>query len=103
MRFVLAVVLLAGLAAGFPDVAKADELGFVPPAPGSYVLQHILRAPEGHVLDTSSQPRRLSRFTTGKITLLSLIYTTSFFQPQMVLNDMTTLLLEEVRGEGLPP
>ena len=224
MRFVLAVALLAGLGAGFPDVSKADELGFVAPAPGSYVLQHILRAPEGEVLYTSSQLRCLSRFTTGKITLLSLIYTscsdgsgcplashllrqlrqradtdeklrsrlrfvtlsfdpdydtpeamhgyaegflsdgkgppwhflttrsrrelvpvlrgfgqdvwvsangsdekagrlphllkaflidrngwireiytTSFFQPQMVLNDMTTLLLEEVRGGGLPP
>ena len=224
MRFVLAVVLLAGLDAGPRNSGKGDELGFAPPAPGTYVLQRILRAPEGAVLDMSSQPRRLSRFTSGKITLLSLIYTscsdgsgcplashllrqlrqradtdeklrarlrfvtlsfdpdndtpevmrayadgyladgkgppwhflttrsrrelvpvlrgfgqdvwvsasgsdekagrlphllkaflidrngwireiytTSFFQPQMVLNDMTTLLLEEVRGEGLPP
>ena len=224
MRFVLAVVLLAGLDAGPRNSGKGDELGFAPPAPVTYVLQRILRAPEGAVLDMSSQPRRLSRFTSGKITLLSLIYTscsdgsgcplashllrqlrqradtneklrshlrfvtlsfdpdydtpeamrgyaegflsdgkgppwhflttrsrrelvpvlhgfgqdvwvsangsdekagrlphllkaflidrngwireiytTSFFQPQMVLNDMTTLLLEEVRGGGLPP
>ena len=224
MRFVLAVVLLAGLDAGPRNSGKGDELGFAPPAPGTYILQRILRAPEGAVIDMSSQPRRLSRFTSGKITLLSLIYTscsdgsgcplashllrqlrqradtdekllarlrfvtlsfdpdndtpevmrayadgyladgkgppwhflttrsrrelvpvlrgfgqdvwvsasgsdekagrlphllkaflidrngwireiytTSFFQPQMVLNDMTTLLLEEVRGGGLPP
>jgi len=75
MRFVLAVVLLAGLDAGSRNSGKGDELGFAPPAPGTYVLQRILRAPEGAVLDMSSQPRRLSRFTSGKITLLSLIYT----------------------------
>ncbi|TMB08745.1 MAG: SCO family protein [Deltaproteobacteria bacterium] len=75
MRFVLAVVLLAGLDAGPRNSGKGDELGFAPPAPGTYVLQRILRAPEGAVLDMSSQPRRLSRFTSGKITLLSLIYT----------------------------
>ena len=75
MRFVLAVVLLAGLDAGPRNSGKGDELGFAPPAPGTYVLQRILRAPEGAVIDMSSQPRRLSRFTSGKITLLSLIYT----------------------------
>jgi len=75
MRFVLAVVLLAGLDAGPRNSGKGDELGFAPPAPGTYVLHRILRAPEGAVLDMSSQPRRLSRFTSGKITLLSLIYT----------------------------
>ena len=75
MRFVLAVVLLARLDAGPRNSGKGDELGFAPPAPGTYVLQRILRAPEGAVLDMSSQPRRLSRFTSGKITLLSLIYT----------------------------
>jgi len=75
MRFVLAVVLLAGLDAGPRNSGKGDELGFAPPAPGTYILQRILRAPEGAVIDMSSQPRRLSRFTSGKITLLSLIYT----------------------------
>ena len=75
MRFVLAVVLLAGLDAGPRNSGKGDDLGFAPPAPGTYVLHRILRAPEGAVLDMSSQPRRLSRFTSGKITLLSLIYT----------------------------
>src|SRR5207253_41371 len=57
-----------------PD-ARAQELGFVPPAPGTYKLQHILRAPEGTVLDCEGAAQRFSRFTTGRITVLSLIYT----------------------------
>lgn len=68
-------VVLGCLLLGAADAGRGDELGFVPPAPGTYVLQHILRAPEGAVLDMRSRPRRLSLFTSGKITLLSLIYT----------------------------
>ncbi len=71
---VLAGLLFAPSGAQAKDVAKGDELGFVPPAPGTYVLQHILRSPEGTVIDLDNKPRRLSQFTTGKITLLSLIY-----------------------------
>jgi cytochrome oxidase Cu insertion factor (SCO1/SenC/PrrC family) len=70
---VLASLLLAP--ARTQGGGKGGELGFVPPAPGTYILQHILRAPEGSVLDVDNKPHRLSRFTTGKITLLSLIYT----------------------------
>jgi protein SCO1 len=72
---VLAGLLFAPSGARAENVANGDELGFVPPAPGTYILQHILRAPEGTVLDVGSKPRRLSQFTTGKITLLSLVYT----------------------------
>jgi protein SCO1 len=72
---VLASLLSAPSNAAVLEATKGGELGFVPPAPGSYVLQRILRAPEGSVLDVRSRSRRLSRFTTGKITLLSLIYT----------------------------
>jgi cytochrome oxidase Cu insertion factor (SCO1/SenC/PrrC family) len=70
-------VVVAGLllaAAG----ARADtigELGFVPPAPGTYTLQHIMRSPDGTVLDVDGKAKPFSRFATGKITLLSLIYT----------------------------
>ena len=71
----VAGLLLASPGARTGEVDKGDELGFVPPAPGTYVLQRILRAPEGTVLDLENRPWRLSRFTTGKITLLSLIYT----------------------------
>ena len=65
---------LAGLTLAL-SAARAQELDFVPPAPGTYKLQHILRAPEGTVLDSQGEAKRFSRFTTGRITLLSLIYT----------------------------
>ena len=68
------VLVLAGLLLARPD-ARAQELDFVPPAPGTYKLQHILRAPEGTVLDCEGAAQRFSRFTTGRITVLSLIYT----------------------------
>jgi protein SCO1/2 len=49
--------------------------GFVPPAPGSYALQHILRAPDGAVLDSDGSARRLAEYTAGKVTVFSFIYT----------------------------
>lgn len=77
-----AVALLAAL----PAVAwgHGDELrdrpppvkaSFVPPAPGTYTLQAIMRAPDGAVLDSDGRARRLSALTTDKITLLSFVYT----------------------------
>jgi protein SCO1/2 len=68
------VLVLAGLLLA-PSGARPQELDFVPPAPGTYELQHILRAPEGTVLDGEGEAKRFSRFTTGRITVLSLIYT----------------------------
>ena len=55
--------------------ANAMVLGFTPPAPGSYQLEHILRVPDGPVLDSDGTAHALSTFTTGKITLFSFIYT----------------------------
>jgi len=55
-----------------PPIARMD---FVPPAPGSYPLHAIMRAPDGPVLDLEGRRRPLSRFTAGKITLLGFIYT----------------------------
>jgi cytochrome oxidase Cu insertion factor (SCO1/SenC/PrrC family) len=55
-----------------PPPVKAD---FVPPAPGTYTLQSIMRAPTGVVVDLDGRSRRLAEFTTGKITLLSFVYT----------------------------
>jgi protein SCO1/2 len=55
-----------------PPPVKAD---FVPPAPGTYTLHPIMRAPSGAVLDLHGHSRRLAEFTTGKITLLSFVYT----------------------------
>lgn len=50
-------------------------LGFVPPAPGSYQLQRIMRVPDGAVLESDGRVHRLSEFTRGKVTLFSFIYT----------------------------
>jgi protein SCO1/2 len=56
--------------------AWADEaIGFVPPEPGTYELQHIMTSPDGTVLDVEGKAKPFARFATGKITLLSLIYT----------------------------
>ena len=68
----------AALAAAlFPLAAQAalPALGFVPPAPGSYRLYHIMPAPDGTVLESDGTAHRLSEFTTGKVTLFSFIYT----------------------------
>jgi cytochrome oxidase Cu insertion factor (SCO1/SenC/PrrC family) len=72
---------LAGAAAWWlalsPGMAGAQvpKLGFVPPAPGSYRLEHIMRAPDGYVLDTDGRIHRFSEFSTGKVTVFSFIYT----------------------------
>ena len=58
------------------EVAVPARLDFVAPRPGTYVLQKIMRAPEGTVLDTNGNRKKLSAFTTGKVTVLSFIYTT---------------------------
>ena len=52
--------------------AKAD---FVPPAPGSYRLERIQIVPDGEVLDAGNRRARLTKYTHGRITLLSLMYT----------------------------
>ena len=59
---------LAHEAARFP-------MDFTPPAPGSYTLQRIMRAPDATVLDTDGRAYRLSRFTRGRVTVLSFMYT----------------------------
>src|ERR1700730_16179451 len=55
-----------------PPPVKAD---FVPPVPGTYTLHSIMRAPGGQVVDLDGRDRRLAEYTTGKITLLSFVYT----------------------------
>src|SRR5438105_3305097 len=73
------VLVLAGLVLARPGAWAQDaaqELDFVPPAAGSYQLQHILRAPEGTVLDGDGdgEAKRFSRFTTGRVHGLRPIY-----------------------------
>jgi cytochrome oxidase Cu insertion factor (SCO1/SenC/PrrC family) len=79
MRLAAALVLawLAGAApARAHDVAPVPALEYEPPAPGTYVLQRIMPAPDGEVLGLDGRPQPLGRFTSGRITLLGFIYTT---------------------------
>ena len=71
----LAVALFAAPAAAH-HVELLPRLEFVPPAPGTYVLHHIMAAPQGTVLDVDGRPAPLARYTRGKVTLLGFIYTT---------------------------
>ena len=67
--------LAAATFAAGDNGGAATEPGFVPPPAGSYRLAHIMPAPDGTVLDTDDQTKPLARFTTGKVTVLSFMYT----------------------------
>jgi protein SCO1/2 len=69
------LVLAAAAFAAGDDGGPARKLEFVPPPAGSYRLERIMTAPGGTVLDTDDQPKPLARFTTGKVTVLSFMYT----------------------------
>jgi protein SCO1 len=72
----LAAVAGAGRAHELDDRRPAAvTMDFVPPPPGTYALNAIMRAPDGPVLDRDGRRRPLARFTAGKITLLGFIYT----------------------------
>jgi hypothetical protein len=67
-----AVVALAlGVAAGVtwaaadPMQAHAPAMQFVPPAPGTYQLQRIQRAPDAVLRDAHDRQRRLGSLTRG--------------------------------------
>lgn len=45
------------------------------PAPGTYVLDHIIQTPSASVLDSDGSIQPLRRFVTGKVTLFAFIYT----------------------------
>jgi cytochrome oxidase Cu insertion factor (SCO1/SenC/PrrC family) len=70
---VIAVALFAAAAAAHQEPKVAAD--FDPPAPGTYRLERIMQAPDGKVVDTSRKPGQLAAYTRGKITLLSLMYT----------------------------
>ena len=74
---IAAVTALLWLAAPAGAGAAADPpaLDFVLPAPGTYQLQRIMRAPDGPVLTVDGSLDKLSRFTRERITLLGFIYT----------------------------
>ena len=75
-------IALAALCAGAVQGATTEvalpqrpRQEFIPPAPGSYTLQVIQQAADGNVLDIDGRAYKLARYTTGRITLLSFIYT----------------------------
>jgi cytochrome oxidase Cu insertion factor (SCO1/SenC/PrrC family) len=56
-------------------VAARPVMDYTPPPAGSYKLHVIQSAPDGSVVDAGGKTHRLSEYTRGRITLLSLIYT----------------------------
>ncbi|MCX7893529.1 MAG: SCO family protein [Burkholderiales bacterium] len=80
-RLARALATAAALAVALPAPAAretppaAPRMDYVPPAPGTYVLQRIQRAPSGFVLESDGTARAFSEYTTGRITLLALMYT----------------------------
>ncbi len=58
------------------ETQESVKLDFVPPEPGTYELFNIMRAADGEVLDIDGKRQRLNRYTGGKLTLLSFIYST---------------------------
>ncbi len=68
------LLLAAAAVALAHEIGPLKPLEFVPPQPGSYSLQRIMHAPDGMVLGTDNKPQKLSHFTSGKVTLLSFIY-----------------------------
>ncbi len=62
-------------AAADPMQAHSPSMQFVPPAPGTYRLQRIQRAPDALLRDARDRPRRLGTLTRGKVTLLTFFYT----------------------------
>ena len=96
LRLAVAAAALIAATAGAHEAASA-RADFVPPAPGTYRLERIMQAPEGTVLDTSRKRGKLSAFTQGKITLLSLMYTScsdekgcplAFYSLQLIQRDL---------------
>ncbi len=74
--FALLASLVCAPSGGAHQREPIAEPDFIPPAPGTYTLHHIMAAPEGRVLGIDGRTQPLSRYTRGQITLLGFIYTT---------------------------
>lgn len=71
----LALVALSARLACATGMSRVPTQQFIAPAPGSYTLQVIQRAPGGRVLDTDGRSYDIRRYMTGRVTLLSFMYT----------------------------
>jgi protein SCO1 len=58
-----------------PGAGAAPRTEFLPPPAGTYQLQRIQPIADAALLDGSGRYQHLSRFTAGKITLLTFFYT----------------------------
>jgi protein SCO1 len=78
-RIATAALLLLGAVTAHggldPGPAAAPRSEFVAPPAGTYRLQRIQPTSDTELLDGSGQIQHLSRFTHGKITLLTFFYT----------------------------
>ena len=73
---VLACLVAANVQGSTSDaVPGRPRQQFIAPLPGSYRLEVIQQVPNGNVLDVDGRAYQLDRYTSGKITLLSFIYT----------------------------
>lgn len=72
--FLAAAAGLAFAAASSGRAAEPTSPGLDLPKPGTYILDHIQRAPNGVVLEGDWRPRWLSTYTKGAITLFSFFY-----------------------------
>jgi protein SCO1/2 len=76
-RSIVLVTVLAATAAGGavdPGLATAPRMDFVPPAAGTYRLEHIQSIADAALLDVRGQVQHLSSVTKGKVTLLTFFY-----------------------------
>ena len=70
-----ALALLIGTGGALAHEASSARADFIPPEPGTYKLERIQALPDGAVVDTSNRHARLATYTQGRVTLLSLMYT----------------------------
>jgi len=70
-----ALALLTSTGGALAHEVSSARADFVAPEPGSYKLERIQLLPNGAVVDTSNRRARLVDYTQGRITLLSLMYT----------------------------
>jgi cytochrome oxidase Cu insertion factor (SCO1/SenC/PrrC family) len=74
MLAALALLIVSTGAAQAHELSQS-QADFAPPVPGSYRLERIQPLPDGAVLDSRNRRARLAELTQGRITLLSLMYT----------------------------
>src|SRR5205823_12741394 len=55
--------------------AKDPDYDYDPPAPGSYTLPVVKKAPDGAIIDSHGTAMHLRDLTYGRITVLSFVYT----------------------------